>query len=228
MRTKKTDYDLLVVAHPDDEAIFFGGLLLTEKKRPWKVICVTDGDADGRGQERADEFRRSMKALGVKDFEHWTFPDRFEIRLAVGELMDRLRELPKPKRIFTHGPIGEYGHPHHQDVCYAVHVAFPKHKQIYSAAYNCAADFTVDLSPAQFTKRAKIFAEIYPKEIVRFSHLLPARGTEGFVKFSLDEVRSLYEYFTDEAPLNQKALKKYKWFSNFLDDYKQRSKTRMF
>jgi LmbE family N-acetylglucosaminyl deacetylase len=225
---KKTKYDLLVVAHPDDEAIFFAGVLLTERKRPWKVICVTDGDADARGNERGDEFKRALKILGIKNFEQWTFPDRFETRLAVGELMDRLRDFPKPERIFTHGPIGEYGHPHHQDVSYAVHMAFPENKNIFSPAYNCAADFSVALSKAEFAKRGKILAEIYVKELSRFSHLLPARNFEGYAKISIKEVRALYEFFTDEAPLDKKALKKYAWFLPFLDDYKKRAKTRMF
>lgn len=123
---KAKAYRLLVVAHPDDETIFFGGLLQKEKSLPWKVICVTDGNADSRGKERAEEFLKATKLFGVKDTEHWNYPDLFTSRLPLKEITERLSTLPKPKEVYTHGPIGEYGHPHHQDVCLATYRAFPK------------------------------------------------------------------------------------------------------
>ena len=37
---------LLIVAHPDDESLFAGSLLMTQNN--WKVICVTCGYDDIR------------------------------------------------------------------------------------------------------------------------------------------------------------------------------------
>ncbi|HDR7646817.1 TPA: PIG-L family deacetylase [Bacillus mycoides] len=33
---------LMIVAHPDDESIFWGAALINENG--WKVICLTNGD----------------------------------------------------------------------------------------------------------------------------------------------------------------------------------------
>ena len=88
----KKKYALLVVAHPDDESIFFSGLLLNERKLPWKVICVTDGNADLAGSKRADQFKVACQLLKVKS-EQWNFPDKFEARLNTEKLMKKLTEL---------------------------------------------------------------------------------------------------------------------------------------
>jgi len=52
---------LLVVAHPDDETIFFGGTMYSLKKRGWKVIVVTDGNADGMGSTRRNQLLARAK-----------------------------------------------------------------------------------------------------------------------------------------------------------------------
>lgn len=104
-------YNLVVVAHPDDETIFFGGLLQAYRRRPWKVICATDGNADGMGVQRRQDFQRACDALKVQNCEMWDFPDRFENRLDIDRLAERLKQ-ETASEIFTHGVLGEYGHPH--------------------------------------------------------------------------------------------------------------------
>ena len=121
----KQKYSLLVVAHPDDEAIFFAGLLMNQRSLPWKVICITDGNADQAGASRAEQFKKSCSLLKVK-FEQWDFADKFEVRLDTQELVKRLSQIEKPAVVYTHGILGEYGHPHHQDVSLAVHRTFFK------------------------------------------------------------------------------------------------------
>ncbi|MEK7355673.1 MAG: PIG-L family deacetylase, partial [Bdellovibrionota bacterium] len=124
------------MAQPDDETLFFGGLLQRRRTRRWTVVCVTDANADGQGKKRRKQFEKACRLLGVKKPLWWSFPDRYAERLPVVELIAKLRALPKPHTIYTHGIIGEYGHPHHQDVSYAVHLAFAEHPRVYASAYN--------------------------------------------------------------------------------------------
>lgn len=57
----------LVVAHPDDEAMFFWPtlLLLQERRVPTCVLCLSTGDAAGLGKVRTEEIRRSCARLAV-------------------------------------------------------------------------------------------------------------------------------------------------------------------
>ena len=225
---KAKSYRLLVVAHPDDETIFFGGLLLSQRSLPWHVICLTDGNADGRGDERKKEFAAATKLLGVKKAEHWSYLDKFPDRLPVDEIVARLRALPLPKEIYTHGPLGEYGHPHHQDACLATHRAFGKAAKIYSPAWNCPVDKVVKLTEAQFRKKTKAFAEIYRKETDSFLNILPNMAVEPFRAFQAKEVEALVGYIRRERPLDTKALKNEAWLAEILPGLRDKLETRLF
>ena len=63
---------LLIVAHPDDESLFAGSLLMTQNN--WKVICVTCGYDD----IRKSEFKTAMKFANIKNFEIWEYEDIIE------------------------------------------------------------------------------------------------------------------------------------------------------
>jgi LmbE family N-acetylglucosaminyl deacetylase len=205
--------DLVVVAHPDDETIFFSGLLQSRKKRPWHVICVTDGNADGNGTLRHQQFATAMKFHGVKHFEMWDFPDVFERRLDVSLLVDRLRTVA-PADVFTHGVLGEYGHPHHQDVCMAAHLAF---KKVYSVAYNIYPELRVNLTPRQFALKAKVLAQVYQSETRRFIQSLPASSSEGFAHFTRAEVQNIYDWLVLQKAPTKPIAKKLRWFLPYLE-----------
>ncbi len=208
--------NLLCVAHPDDETIFFGGLLQARRTRPWTVICMTNGDADGAGRKRRRQFEKACDLLGVRDAQWWGYQDRFAKRLPVEEISARLLTLPKPHAIFTHGIIGEYGHPHHQDVSYAVHQAFATHPRLFASAYNAAPDFGVRLSEKEFRLKAKILTEVYGSETTRFLNLLPATPYEGFIQLELREVEAIYNFFARQKSLKTADLKAYRWLAAFL------------
>lgn len=220
-------YRLLVVAHPDDETIFFSGAILTRRIVPWHLICLTDGNADGRGPERHAELLAASKLLGIKSVEHWTYPDIYPNRLPVDEIAERLRALPTPAEVFTHGPLGEYGHPHHQDACLATHRAFPKLK-IFSPAWNCQADFCVQLSPSQFKKKTRAFADIYAKETTRFVNILPNMPVEGFRRFQSTEVEALAGYMRREKGLSKARLRDTGWAAKLLPELRDKLETRLF
>lgn len=214
MKSSKKPENLLIVAHPDDEAIFFSGLLLAS--RNWHVICVTDGNADGLGLERQFQFRQSCKHLKVLKADCWEFPDVFKNRLDVALLEGHLKGLPKYKRVFTHGILGEYEHKHHQDVSYATHRAFYKRAPVFSVAYNVYPDFNVRLTEKQFKIKTDILWKIYAGETKRFLNFLPATSTESFSKLSIKEVEAIYSWLTQKIPIPEKALLKYKWLLPYL------------
>lgn len=233
----KGKYNLLVVSHPDDETIFFAGLIMRGgavfprrprgaksaralKKMshplPWKIICVTDGNADGQGALRRRQFKRACSFLGVDDAEWWGFQDKFEARLPVTELSERLRSMPRPETVFSHGVLGEYGHPHHQDVCMAVHEAFQGHGGVYSTAFNAYPEISVELTEAEFQLKARILTKIYGSETSRFLNLLPATASESFVRVGLEEVRAIYQFLATDRPLAVRRLHHYAWLRDFI------------
>jgi GlcNAc-PI de-N-acetylase len=219
---------LVVVAHPDDETIFFGGLVQAKRDRPWLLICLTDGNADGRGAERKQELAAAAKLVGFSSFEHWSYPDLFPNRLPVDEIAARLRQLPAPYEVYSHGPIGEYGHPHHQDTCLAVHRAFSPRMKVISPAWNCRVDFSVKLTPAQYAKKTRAFIDFYRKETARFLNILPNSGIEAFRRFESREVEAIVGFFRKERALEEKALKDYRWLAPVLPDLRKQFETRLF
>lgn len=212
---KSKPYRLLVVAHPDDETLFFSAAILNERKLPWVIVCVTNGNADGLGSERAKQFQAACKKLKVKEAIQLDFPDIFENRLNINRLVEKLQALPVPAEVYTHGVVGEYGHPHHQDVSCAVHRAFAKLK-VWVPAYNCFADKTFTLSSAQYAVKSQIYAEIYKGETLRFAQMLPNRRVDEFARISASEVEEIYASMIEKRAPEKSKLKKYKWFYPFL------------
>lgn len=110
---------LMIVAHPDDETIFGGGMLL--KEYGWKVIVVTDGGGDNNNSDvRKKEFINVMNHLNVKDYELLGFRDDMNnVYYDENEVEDKLRSIIDSrnwKKIITHNSNGEYGHIIHKSV----------------------------------------------------------------------------------------------------------------
>ncbi|TAQ84126.1 hypothetical protein B7494_g7550 [Chlorociboria aeruginascens] len=61
----------LLIAHPDDEAMFFAPSLLAltdpELGNHVKILCLSSGDADGLGETRKKELMKSGIALGLRE-----------------------------------------------------------------------------------------------------------------------------------------------------------------
>mmetsp|Transcript_2981 Transcript_2981/g.4899 ORF Transcript_2981/g.4899 Transcript_2981/m.4899 type:complete len:308 (-) Transcript_2981:19-942(-) len=113
----------LVVAHPDDEAVFFWPTLreLRGVDIPVAVLCLSTGNADGLGKERTAEMRRSCSRLGIVDkslkiindpllqdgFHFW--PEA-EVAKHVSEfLVEHRVDL-----VITFDDLGVSGHPNHR------------------------------------------------------------------------------------------------------------------
>ena len=102
---------LMIVAHPDDEALFGGAELLTHSKE-YKVIAVDES----HNHVRKGEFKASMAFIGIDEYEHWTGfkgGEDYHREKLIYELLRVLREKDW-KKVVTHNKQGEYGHPRHR------------------------------------------------------------------------------------------------------------------
>ncbi len=171
---------------------------------------MTDGNADANGVHRIQDLKNACNRLGVDDLEVLGFPDKFEHRLNVDLLKNKLMSFQVSENdVYTHGVLGEYGHPHHQDVSLATHRAFFNKKPVFSVAYNCFADIQVSLSHDMWLLKSEIYSNCYFSETQRFIQMLPITFTEGFSKVSLDEVEAIYDFLSGKRALNKKALSCY-------------------
>ena len=120
---------LVVMAHPDDESMGCGGLILRHSRAgvPVHLICATRGEAGWTGkprganredlaQIRTAELEEAAGALAISGVSVWDYPDggvdrcdRQEITQRIWEEISRLR----PKVVVGWGPDGVYGHPDH-------------------------------------------------------------------------------------------------------------------
>lgn len=112
----------VVVAHPDDESLFFGGVIARRRDVDWHVVCVTDGGGGGDPADRSRELRDACARLGVDRVDELGFPDRGRRPLAIDDLVPRLTSTITAPVVLTHG-IHDV-HPHHHQVLLACCLAF--------------------------------------------------------------------------------------------------------
>ena len=68
------EHFLLLTAHPDDEAFFFGPTitaLVSESNAKLYSLCLSIGDADGQGKKRITELSDSLDVLGIDKDKRW-------------------------------------------------------------------------------------------------------------------------------------------------------------
>ena len=120
---------LLVLAHPDDESMGNGTLIVRFADAGWDVhlVCATRGGMGWNGRPagarfeelpeiRSRELAQAAEVLGLASVELWDYPDggvpqqdQDEIAARIRGAVDRLG----PDVVVGWGPDGGYGHPDH-------------------------------------------------------------------------------------------------------------------
>ena len=101
----------IVVAHPDDEVLWAGGLLVWWQKHCNNPITVVLCSIPETEPERAIKFQFACRFLSAKFHIH----PYTEVRGGHLINLDQI-DLSPYDAIFTHNHVGEYDHIHHKDV----------------------------------------------------------------------------------------------------------------
>ncbi|EDW16055.1 uncharacterized protein Dmoj_GI10317 [Drosophila mojavensis] len=121
---------LLVIAHPDDECMFFGPLIYSLTQRDGcqvYVLCLSNGNYEQQAQSRREELFRACKRLGIAEsnvilVNATNLPDDPNVEWrpdAVASFILHTVESLDIKAIFTFDRDGVSSHPNHCAVYYA-------------------------------------------------------------------------------------------------------------
>jgi len=167
---------LVVVAHPDDEIIWCGGLLMQHPDWRWTVCCLSRGD----DADRAPKFRAVCSGLGltglISDMDDSNPPKPIDTRIEIGERIMSLVPDDRWDMCATHGSNGEYGHPRHRqvhdEVQRLVSEKLLRCGELWTFAYECDsaggpcrpaqwAETFVNLSEQQLADKKRIVSDSY-------------------------------------------------------------------
>jgi hypothetical protein len=143
----------IIVAHPDDESLWCGGLPF-RYPGDWTVICCSIPERD---PERAYKFFRACEVMGVKARLNPVPESRFNL--------DWL-DPSEFEHIVTHNENGEYGHAHHQHVHKWVRQKFSG--PITTIGYNGPVNQKLELTKDELNGKLRA--------LMSYDHCLPYEG----------------------------------------------------
>ena len=120
---------MAVLAHPDDESMGIGGLIVrhTRNDLPVHLVCATRGEQGWGGKPagarredlariRTAEMEAAATALALSGVDIWDYPDGGVDKGDHTEITRRIWQAittARPAAVITWGPDGGYGHPDH-------------------------------------------------------------------------------------------------------------------
>lgn len=172
---------LAIVAHPDDETIWMGGVILKNKDWNWIIFSLCRAE----DSDRAPRFKKVCEFYGAKAIIS-NLEDEELAPLKVEFIIKKIKENLKEKEfdyIFTHGENGEYGHLRHKEIHNAVRkmiqVRELKCKGVYYFSYvpgridaphnpelkipvpDESANNIINLTEKEFEKKLKLITDYY-------------------------------------------------------------------
>ena len=112
---------LLVIAHPDDECLFFSPILLSIHSNTY-ILCLSNGN-----NHRSDELRRSCIHLRIKDYkiidDQINLKDDMEVSWSSDAILGHVNQSIRQWNISTIISFDQYGisgHKNHSAIYYAL------------------------------------------------------------------------------------------------------------
>lgn len=173
---------LVIVAHPDDEIIWIGGMLIRNSlfKRNWDLTIISLCRKDDK--DRAPKFFKVCEILNARGFISDLEDEKLN-EVSLSEIINRINEFSEKDYdyILTHGENGEYGHIRHMETHRAVkqmlNNGLINSKKIFFFAYiqkpapntdtgfDCYVDKNADkfinLNQIEFLRKKEIINMIY-------------------------------------------------------------------
>jgi len=168
---------LVIVAHPDDEIIWCGGLLLRHRDWARTVLCLCRAD----DPDRRAKFEAVCDHLGLEgiqlDLDDSSPPAEIDLQRDLGgRIRQTVCDTPWDLCL-THGANGEYGHPRHRQVHQTVVRLMERGllecDELWTFAYDCSpppagrcrpadgAEEFLDLSPEEWEEKKRIVRDWY-------------------------------------------------------------------
>jgi LmbE family N-acetylglucosaminyl deacetylase len=172
----RTPQVAVIVAHPDDETLWTGGLLLSHPE--WSPFIVTL--CRGEDSDRAPKFFKAMECLGAKGAMGNLDDGSDQFPLSSKRVKDAILSLLPSldfDLLLTHAPQGEYTwHRRHGEVSRAVRELWRdgrlRGRSLWQFAYEDGggayaprpqvdASFLISLPDAIWARKYKIISEVY-------------------------------------------------------------------